>query len=253
MQVNKFQTLDDILEYHLKGLTNKQIEDVTNFSSRQITGFLNRKGLKANKYEIINVSDEFKQILIGSYLGDGCFTKIEDLGINSRFSIAHSIKQKAYFKLKWDYFNEHKLAGKIAENRVFSDRYKEGYYDEIRFKSKTHPIFTEIREKGYSETKKKLNIELVKDINNLGLAIWYMDDGAVNLSSCNIACDKFTELEKYMLRDLISEKFKIELNVTASTLYVPQKQFSEFKELVKPFVIESMLYKLEPYNIKGSV
>lgn len=254
MIITPSKAFENIKKYHSEGLTNKQIVRLTNLTNKQITSFINRNNLTSNKYEVLNLSDNFKQLLIGSYLGDGSFTKISGLAKQSKFSIAHSLKQKEYFLRKWKVFEIHNLEGKIMYNKVLSNRYKNGYFEEIRFKSKSHPLFTKFREEGYSETKKKLNIELVKDINKLGLAIWYMDDGSITGTSCNIASNKFSENERFLLRDLIYSKFNILTNITQTTLYIPTKEFSLFKEIVKPYIIEEMKYKLNTYKSRmGSV
>lgn len=206
--------------------------------------------MKNTKYVEIKDEGDLEQLLIGSYLGDGCFVKISGAAKNSRFSLAHSLKQKDYFMLKWNIFKKYGLDGKVSENKIFSTRYKDGYFEEIRFKSKTHPIFTLFRNQGY-DVSKKLNIDLIQNIDKFALAIWFMDDGNRTNDSCEINCQKFSYEDKENLRNILQNTFNLTVNITNNTLYIPKNSFIYFKGLINDYIIDSLKYKLEPY--KGSV
>lgn len=207
--------------------------------------------MKNTKYVQIEHTGNFKQFLIGSYLGDGSFTKLGNGAKNSRLSIAHGINQKEYAIKKWTLLDNLDLAGKLSENEIADERCKLGYFEEIRFKSLSHPIFTQYRVKGYVDGKKRLNLDLIEDIDILGLAIWFMDDGSRTNDSCELNCHKFYDIEKLQLSTLLNRRFNIAFNVTQNTLYIPKEQHQKFKLLVLPYVLDSLKYKLEPY--KGSV
>lgn len=207
--------------------------------------------MKNTKYVEVKHSGDFKQLLIGSYLGDGSFTKLGNGVKNSRLSIAHSINQKEYAIRKWKLLNSLDIAGKLSINKVVDSRCKLGYFEEVRFKSKSHPIFTLYRNKGYNDTKKQLNVELIRDINELGLAIWFMDDGSRTNDSCEINCHKFSTEEKQLLSKLLYSIFQFYSTITENTIYIPKYYFPKFVDIVSPFILDSLKYKLEPY--KGSV
>lgn len=207
--------------------------------------------MKNTKYVEVKHDGDFKQFLIGSYLGDGSFTKTGNGAKNSRLSMAHGLNQKEYAIRKWGLLNSIGIAGKLSINKIYGERYKLGYFEEIRFKSLSHPIFTYYRDKGYDDTKKLLHMDLVTDINPLGLAIWFMDDGNRTNDSCEIGCQKFSTNEKEMLSQLILDRFQIWTTCTANTIYVLKGELSKFREIVNPFMLDSLKYKLEPY--RGSV
>lgn len=105
-------------------------------------------------------------------LGDGSFVSSGKATVNYYLSIAHGSKQKAYLEY---ILSKHNLASKIAERTYTDKRFKNGIYTEYRIKTRLHPIFTEIRNKYYDEAgHKRVKYEFVKDIDALGLAIWYM-------------------------------------------------------------------------------
>ena len=209
------------------------------------------KKVKNTKYITIVDQGDLEQVLIGSLLGDGCFTKVSGAVKNSRFSLAHSSKQKEYFLFKYNIFKKYGLEGKVSENTISNERYKEGYTKEIRFKSKSHPIFTKFR-KVYNNGKKRVILDVINNINVLGLAIWYMDDGNINNYSCDFNVQSFTLEEREVLQKLLQDKFNIKVTITNNTLYVLKENFPYFVSIIKPFIIKEMEYKLKPYKM-GSV
>ena len=107
------------------------------------------------------------------------------------------------------------------------------------------------RIEGYDINKKLLNMNLIANIKQAGLAIWFMDDGNRTNDSCEINCQKFSYEEKEQLSNLLKLNFNITSNITKNTLYIPKYEFNNFKELLKAYILDSLSYKLKPY--KGSV
>ena len=131
-------------------------------------------------YKELIIGNDLKQLLIGSLLGDGSFCSLGRHTKNMYLSIAHSMKQEEYLKFKVSILNRYGLASTIQYNVTKSSRYKNGEVSECRHKSRLHPIFTNIRAKYYDPSgHKRIHRDFVKDIDELGLAIWYMDDGYV--------------------------------------------------------------------------
>lgn len=210
------------------------------------------KRIKNTKYVEFNDEGDLEQLLIGSLLGDGCFTKISGNVKNSRFSMAHSLKQKEYFMFKQSILDKYNLSGKISENKIVSNRYKEGFTEEIRLKSKSHPIFTFYRQLYDISGKKRINKEIINKLNPLGLSIWYMDDGNITGYSCEFNVQSFTEEERIVLQEVLKINFNIKTTLTNNTIYILSEDFENFINIIKRFIIPSMEYKLKPYK-KGSV
>jgi len=144
------------------------------------------------KYKEINYDETLEQFLISCILGDGSFTKVSGLAKNSKLSIAHCIKQKEYIEYKHSLLSKYDLVNGLFYNKSYNHRYKEGFIEEYRFKSKSHPLFTSVRNSYYdSNGKKRINKDFIKKINPFGLALWFMDDGSfdkrnkcITLSTC---------------------------------------------------------------------
>ena len=201
-------------------------------------------------YKELEIGNDLKQLLIGSLLGDGCFCSVGKKAKNMCLSIAHSEKQKEYLEYKWKILNEYNLVSSIIEYHINNNRYSHelvGY----RLKSKLHPIFTNIRNKYYdSNGHKRIFKEFVKDIDALGLAIWYMDDGYVTKNSCILSTCSFTLEEQSLLADILLDKFNLHFTVGKhnNSMYLQAKDFSKFVELIKRYIIPSMQYKLINYS-----
>lgn len=202
-------------------------------------------------YKELIIGNDLRQLLIGSLLGDGSFCSIGRNTKNMYLSIAHSMKQEEYLKFKVSILNRYGLASNIQYRVTKNSRYKSGEVSECRHKSRLHPIFTDIRAKYYDQYgHKRVHREFVKDIDELGLAIWYMDDGYVTKNSCIFSSCSFTLEEQQILADILLEKFDLHFNLGKhdNSMYLHAKDFPKFIKLIKPHVIPSMQYKLIPYS-----
>lgn len=202
-------------------------------------------------YKELIIENDLRQLLIGSLLGDGSFCSIGRNTKNRYLSIAHSMKQEEYLKFKVSILNRYGLASNIQYRVTKNSRYKSGEVSECRHKSRLHPIFTDIRAKYYDRHgHKRVHREFVKDIDELGLAIWYMDDGYVTKNSCIFSSCSFTLEEQQILADILLEKFDLHFNLGKhdNSMYLHAKDFPKFIKLIKPHVIPSMQYKLIPYS-----
>ena len=198
----------------------------------------------------IEIKNDLRQLLIGSLLGDGCFCSVGGRTKNMCLSIAHSEKQEEYLKYKWNILNKYDLVSTISKHHTNNKKYSHELV-EYRFRSKLHPIFTDIRNKYYdSQGHKRVFKEFVKDIDALGLTIWYMDDGYVTKNSCILSTCSFTLEEQSLLANILLDKFDLHFTVGKhdNSMYLQAKDFPKFVELIKDFVIPSMQYKLITYS-----
>jgi hypothetical protein len=238
--------MNEITHLHSQGLTNIQIAKLTNCKIKSVRTILNRNHLKSNRYIQVIETDELTQLLIGSVLGDGYFCKISGFAKNSRLSIAHSEKQKDYIIYKRSLLEKHNLAGKLQISNKFDSRLKNKNWIEYRFKSLTHPIFSQFRNNWYINNKKKLFLDDFNKINGLGLAIWFMDDGQCSTSSYQINTQSFLKEEILSMINILYLKFQIECTVDkTNVLYIRTNSIDKFHYLIKPFMHPSMMYKLK--------
>lgn len=199
----------------------------------------------------VDIDNELLQLLIGSLLGDGSFVSPGKHTKNYYLSITHGFKQKSYLEYKLSILSKHNLASKISEYTYVDKRFKKEEYTGYRIKTRLHPIFTEIRNKYYDKTgHKRVKYEFIKDIDALGLAIWYMDDGYVTKNSCIFSSCSFTIEEQEILSRILLDKFNLHFSVgkNDNSMYLYAADFSKFVKIVKPYIVEDMQYKLIPYS-----
>lgn len=248
---------EKIIQLHKEGKLRKEIEQEVGFSNTTIVKVLRENGLIPPKRTLPPITegfekqDDFKQLLIGSLLGDGCICNSGGKSKNYYLCIAHSIKQKEYLIFKAAILQKYHLATNYNERTYEDKRFKNPKYTEVRIKTRLNPYFTYIRNICYDDTgHKRINIDIVKDIEPLGLAIWYMDDGYVTKNSCIFSSCSFTIDEQQKLSKLLLDKFDLHFTVgkNDNSLYLHASDFPKFVKLIEPYVIPSLKYKLVPYS-----
>lgn len=244
---------EQIIELWSRGLTNYEISNELSYSLKSIQSLLQKKGLKSNKYIQITESVELQQLILGSILGDG-HIGISTKNKSARLSIAHTTKQKEYIEFKYNIFKKYNLAPIKISNNFLRNKKLNKVYEEFRFKTLAHPLFLKYHTCFYNNNIKILNYDILKELDALGIAIWYMDDGFVTKDSFELSTLSFSETEVDFLRDLLYNKFNIlttkvlERRCNKYSIYILKESKNDFINLIEPYIIDSMKYKLVPYN-----
>lgn len=232
--ITKNETIEIVQNWELE-LTNIQISNKLNIPVKKVTSTLNRLGYKSHRYEKIDES-QLIHLLIGSYLGDGHFTKVEN-DQNSRLCFTHGIAQEEYFNWKCQ---------RLKNLNLFNSIYKT--HNILVSKSKPHPIFTKYRKEGYEMSLGKINFKLIESLNAESFSIWYFDDGSVTNDGVSITCQNLNFEEKEIMKSLISKNLDLQVNVTSNSLYVPKNEMEKFRNITSLYCLKSMVYKLIPYH-----
>lgn len=200
------------------------------------------------------MTKEQKAILIAISIGDGYLKK----DINSKsvlLKLLHSIKQKEY--LIWKVNLVRKICGG-KENKIveFNNNGYLGIYW-----SKANDYFRVIRKWLYKDRKKVLTRNLLNKLTPMGIAIWYMDDGCLSYKKRNgkIHARELTlntylgKEENEIIIKYFKEKWDLRFGLNKSKgkyrLRMGTHEAKRFIELVKPYIIPSMQYKIDmKYN-----
>lgn len=200
-----------------------------------------------NQTNTVTNTIELHSIILGSILGDGTFKKYKNVG--NRMLFAHSPKQESYCLYKHNIFNKYNLAGKISRNRIFNERYKDGYFDEIRFATRSNNIFIEYYNKFYKDNKRNVLAITNKYFTEQVLAIWYFDDGSICTRSYQITCQSLSEIEVTHMIKLLKDNFNIDSTFDKNhNIYIRTNSINTFNNILNKYVIPEMQYK-----IRGSV
>ena len=83
----------------------------------------------------------------------------------------------------------------------------------------------------------------------IALAHWIMGDGASRNEGLTLCTDNFTLPDVIKLMNVLRIKFNIECsihyNVRKPRIYIPKYEMVKLRGIVGPFMVDSMLYKLQ--------
>lgn len=200
------------------------------------------------------INKESRNLLIGLLLGDGTISN------NNVFKIAHCEAQKDY--LEWK-INQLKNCG-IRNNGINSYIKTKGfnvgvpvYYTQLNI----IPFIKVLRRVVYKGKKILGNRKLLNRLSNRELAIWYMDDGHINIRKdkgrpCGFyikisTCEPKQEVQTII--DYFKEQWHINFYMfhegrkeDSYSLCCGTKEGLKFIDIVKPYVsqVPSMIHKI---------
>lgn len=197
------------------------------------------------------LSKEQKSILIALLIGDGTISS------NYVFKLSHSIYQREFLEWKIDLLN--KLG--IKNNGIREYTSKTGYNkgkQVLYSQMSVNPTIKALRRTVYVP-KKTLSRKLLNWLTPLGIAIWYMDDGHINVNTSSQRSSiqhtiKIATCVDEITANMIIQYFKEVWDITFRLFKEGKGTFSiassseldceKFIKIIKPFIIPSLLYKI---------
>jgi hypothetical protein len=199
-------------------------------------------------------------ILYGIALGDGSLHKRKEGNCTLQFT--HSEKQKDYAEYKAKKVNS-LLGGKKNQVNWYTTRTPYGKITYGKY-GKSHKYCNQMRRVLYPYGKKTYTRKVLDFLNPEGIAFWYMDDGGLSKSfrkhketgeitgcSCEMRFSTYCTLEEI---ECIIEYFKEVWGIQGKQRYSKKhgtyylafgsKESKKLELLIKPYIIESMYYKL---------
>lgn len=228
------------------GKTTLEISAELKISPKTIRKYIKYLGKETNsvKYKSIkniNLTDEQLEVIYGSLLGDLCITKTKNL---ARFAISQGGDHEAYFDHLCTIFPS--LLGKINKTPRFDKRTNKTY-NKYSVRSLAHKQYLDIYHEIYKDGIKTITKEWVDKLTPRSIAYWFMDDGSrrgVFATNC------FTKEECEILQEMFLVKFNIKTRLynppilEQYTLCVEKDSLNDFEDLIEPYIIPSMKYKL---------
>lgn len=199
------------------------------------------------------LSKEQKSLLIGLLIGDGTISS------NFVFKLSHSVEQREYLEWKVKLLDKFQIKNNGIKEYISTCGYNIGkgvLYSQMS----VIPTIKALRRTVYIP-KKTITRKLLNWLTPLEIAIWYMDDGHINVNTSKqrssiqhtikiATCVDESTVEviiQYFL-DIWNIKFRKfpEGKNTFSIASSSEEDYSKFVNLIKPFVkqVPSMLYKI---------
>ena len=201
------------------------------------------------------ITKESRNLLIGMLLGDGTISN------NNVFKIAHSESQKDYLEWKVKQLKEAGIRNNGIKSYIKTKGYTIGvpvYYTQLN----TIPFIKVLRKVFYKEKKILGNRKLLNRLDAKGIAIWYMDDGHINIRKTKDGRPmgfyiKISTCEPKQEVQTIIDFFKEQWNINFYMFHEGKKEDSyslccgtkeglKFIDIVKPYVsqVPSMIHKI---------
>ena len=170
-------------------------------------------------------------------------------------------KNKPYLDHVYDLFNEWVISPPHKKTRVNINNKQVINWG---FQTISHEAFNFLSDLFLKENKKSVPENLVRDnLTPRGLAYWWMDDGGkldYNKNSKNKSVvfntQSFMESEVFFMAKELSNKFDLECEIRSNKgkkiivvkARIGTASFFKFIELVDPFIIPEIKYKLPDYE-----
>lgn len=198
------------------------------------------------------ITKESRNLLIALLLGDGTISN------NNVFKLSHCEQQTDYLLWKIKQLNKNALKNNGLKTYISTKGYNVGktvVYSQISIL----PFIKVLRRVFYKPHKTIGNRKLLNRLDAMGIAIWYMDDGHINIRKTGNKIHGFyikiaTCVDEQQIQTVI-DYFKEVWNVSfyrfkegnGYSLCCGTREGLKFIDIVKPYVLQipSMLHKIQ--------
>jgi hypothetical protein len=196
------------------------------------------------------MKNDFKDVIIGTLLGDGCIIKPKN-GKNAHFVYLSSSKE--HVEYVFNNFKNYCNTSEISSNDYF-DKRTQKVYRRFYFRTKVNIAFTELYNSWYPNGVKVIpnTVEITPTV----LRYWYIGDGHLKKDGRIIlSTNGFSIDEVIMLMDKI-KKYSPIINLTTRKqpiVIIPRIKAEQFLKDIGNCPIEDYSHKwaIKPYIIKG--
>lgn len=199
------------------------------------------------------LTQEEKDILIGSLLGDGCLRIIGRCKYPA-FSESHSTEQKEYVFWKYEKLRRWITTSPWKEERVYHrDRSRKTI--SWRFQTLSNSIFSELYSIFYKNGTKVIPDDISKFLKRspLILAIWLMDDGNKNHKAVFLNTQSFSLSDQQKLVQALHDVYKFHgtLNkhsrsngVQLYRIRIDTQSTKKLRKIIGEYILPQFYYKI---------
>lgn len=187
----------------------------------------------------VHLTNRQRAIIIGTLLGDGSLVETFSKN-NLRLQIDHCAAQKEYVFWKYE----------ALKPLVLSSPAYKSINKSWRFRTISHPDLTDVGKIFYRRRQKIVPQEITSLLEPIGLAVWFMDDGARYSNGAyvlNTQCFKRNGVR--LLQKCLKEKFGIHqtslhYDKSGWRIYIKKDSQERFRNSILPFMLPKMMYKI---------
>jgi len=186
------------------------------------------------------LSEEQRQIILGTLLGDGHLLK------RGALKIGHSHAQAGYLR------HVHRLLAPISKPIKFREKVMDSgtVAYEFTLLTRTHRWLKYARQVFYPEGKRVFPEEVLTRLAPRSLAFWYFDDGHLDSNLPSFALGDISLVEAEAVVSWVGQRFALDTYLkpqsteTCKLMGIRARTTDIFFALIQPFVIPDLLYKL---------
>jgi transposase-like protein len=249
---------DSWINLYYGGYTTQEIADRYGVSKYPVIFHLKRKGVQLRQSWQFNLSkphllykdpsEETKQLVIGSALGDGTFF---DQKVGAYLRMKHKAGQREYLEYKMGILGEFVSdAGLVETETKFGDQ----PFQQVYACSVPNMFIKQIRVLSYLPEGRSIR-DLISMIGPLALSIAWCDDGYYTrdqsgiLNTCGFSWKDNQELAQYLQQTFgiecyVIKRYDKKYNQYYPAIYLTVKGMRSLKETIRDYVPPSMQYKL---------
>ena len=200
---------------------------------------------------ITSLSSIQEQVILGGILGDSSFRHYNNKEYSNGIIMRHSLKQKDYVKYK------NKLLGKLVIH--YKEYEVQNSYEKEKVEAWTYSnqAISKIYQLCTKDNHKYITKEWLEKLNWLGIAIWYMDDGSLNVGTKNPSIyfhtEGYSKEENETIINFFSHigiKAYLRRYRTYYFVAISTNDSHKIWENIKTFIPDNMQYKL-PLEYQG--
>lgn len=188
-------------------------------------------------------------VIIGSLLGDArleCRSKGIRASYTARFRVHHGEKQKDY--VFWKYRILKNLVSRAPQEIRWRNKKRDLNEISWFFHTKTLKSFGLVHEIFYRNGKKVFPKEILPILNDVILAVWFMDDGSNNGNNLTLNTQSFSIEDQNIIMNFLKEKYSINSKLAKDRnqwrIAIGASGYQKFLDIISPYVPKSMIYKI---------
>ncbi len=187
------------------------------------------------------------QVLIGTLLGDA---HLEVNGRYARLKIDHTDEHADYVDWKYKIFQD--ITPRAPQSMAVYDKRNGTTSYHRRFSTYTLSDLVGYHQMFYADGRKIVPAAIKQWlVSPVALAVWYMDDGArrTDCEAVRLHTNAYTIQEQELLVETLLENFGVASKLhrvrgEQYVVYIPSGQAEVFCNIIRPFMVNSLRYKL---------
>jgi len=255
---------EDVLrqEYEVNLLTMAEIEKKYHVRDEVIAQLLDKYGIEKIRDRTFRKRADLKltpiqeQLVYGSLCGAaGVYADINNHTTSCSFEVSHTMKHVDYVLWKRDILKEWiPFEEPYKLDKSCTPENPDKYHPSAMIYTFVAPIFNELRELFYPNGIKVISTKVLEPMNELALAVWFMDDGSRNSKIIHIS-GKWTDQELSDIRTWFNDRWDIEIDKVAvdnegsMDLVFNKVAACTLANIVRPYIVPCMEYKIEGIGI----